>query len=220
MSTSPVTAVVASLCRTPADPSVNALPLDRAVIADRDTAEERALVEAARAGDRDAFGALVTRHERAVLRTAMAALGNRADAEDAAQDACILAWQKLPGFRGEAMFRTWLLTIVWRKSLDRRRRRRPAWLTSAPATPGRPEGDMDALSATGADPERETVSRDLARRVEIEITRLSPKLRDALLLAASGEHSYGEIAAILGIPLGTVKWRVSEARRVIGLKLS
>ena len=79
---------------------------------------------------------------------------------------------------------------------------------------------MDGLSAGGADPERETVSRDLARRVEIEITRLSPKLRDALLLAASGEHSYGEIAAILGIPLGTVKWRVSEARRVIGLKLS
>ena len=210
MSTSPVTAAVASL--------VNALPLDRAVTADRDTAEERALVEAARAGDRDAFGALVTRHERAVLRTAMAALRDRSDAEDAAQDACILAWQKLPGFRGEAMFRTWLLTIVWRKSLDRRRR--PAtWLTGPPATPGRPEGDMDALSATGADPERETVSRDLARRVEIEIARLSPKLRDALLLAASGEHSYHEIAVILGIPLGTVKWRVSEARRIIGLKL-
>lgn len=206
MSTSPVTAVVAA----------NVLPLDRAVIADRDTAEERALVDAARAGDRDAFGALVTRHERAVIRTAMAALGDRADAEDAAQDACLLAWQKLAGFRGDAMFRTWLLAIVWRKSLDRRRRRR----FGAPGgQSGGPDGDLQWLPAVDADPEREAVSRDLARRVEIEIRRLSPKLRDALLLAASGEHSYAEIAAMLGIPLGTVKWRVSEARRVIGLKL-
>jgi RNA polymerase sigma-70 factor (ECF subfamily) len=204
-----VTAVVAA----------DVLPLDRAVIADRDTAEERALVEAARAGDRDAFGALVTRHERAVLRTAMAALGDRADAEDAAQDACILAWQKLSGFRGEAMFRTWLLAIVWRKALDRRRRRRATWWSASTAA-GRSDGDLDWLSATGADPERETVSRDLARRVESEIRHLSPKLRDALLLAASGEHSYAEIAAILGIPLGTLKWRVSEARRVIGQRVS
>lgn len=206
MSTVPVTAVVAA----------NVLPLDRAVIADRDTAEERALVNAARAGDRDAFGTLVTRHEQAVLRTAMAALGDRADAEDAAQDACLMAWQKLSSFRGDAMFRTWLLAIVWRKSLDRRRRRRSG---AAGLQTGQPNGDLDRASATGADPEREAVSRDLARRVELEIRQLSPKLRDALLLAASGEHSYQEIAAILGIPVGTVKWRVSEARRVIGLKL-
>jgi RNA polymerase sigma-70 factor (ECF subfamily) len=201
-----VTAVVAA----------NVLPLDRAVIASRDTAEERALVDAARAGDRDAFGTLVTRHERAVIRTAMAALGDRADAEDAAQDACLLAWQRLASFRGDAMFRTWLLAIVWRKSLDRRRRR---FKGGAGLQTGPPDGDLEWLSSTGADPERATVSRDLARRVEIEIRQLSPKLRDALLLAASGEHSYQEIAAILGIPLGTVKWRVSEARRVIESKL-
>jgi RNA polymerase sigma-70 factor (ECF subfamily) len=47
------------------------------------------------------------------------------------------------------------------------------------------------------------------------IGRLSPKLKDALLLAASGEHSYEEIGALLGIPVGTVKWRVSEARRQV-----
>jgi RNA polymerase sigma-70 factor (ECF subfamily) len=117
------------------------------------------------------------------------------------------------------MFRTWLLAIVWRKALDRRRRRRATWWSASTAA-GRSDGDLDWLSATGADPERETVSRDLARRVESEIRHLSPKLRDALLLAASGEHSYAEIAAILGIPLGTLKWRVSEARRVIGQRVS
>ena len=60
------------------------------------------------------------------------------------------------------------------------------------------------------------LASDAARRVREDIRALSPKLRDTLLLAASGEYSYDEIAAMLGIPLGTVKWRVAEARRLVG----
>ena len=52
------------------------------------------------------------------------------------------------------------------------------------------------------------------------IQALSPKLRDALLLVQSGEYQYDEIARMLGIPLGTVKWRVSEARRKVREKLA
>jgi RNA polymerase sigma-70 factor (ECF subfamily) len=55
--------------------------------------------------------------------------------------------------------------------------------------------------------------------VRVEIAGLSPKLRDALVLAASGEHSYAEIGELLGIPVGTVKWRVAEARRILGARL-
>ena len=54
------------------------------------------------------------------------------------------------------------------------------------------------------------------RRVHREILTLTPKLRDTLLLAASGEHSYDDIATMLGVPIGTVKWRVAEARRLVG----
>jgi RNA polymerase sigma-70 factor (ECF subfamily) len=78
---------------------------------------------------------------------------------------------------------------------------------------------LDDLATAEPNAERVAVSKNLAERAQDEITRLSPKLRDALLLAASGEHRYEEIAALLGIPLGTVKWRVAEARRVLTIRL-
>ncbi len=186
---------------------------------ERDDPSVRALVAAARTGDREAFGELITRHQAIVLRTAVAALGRREDAEEAAQDALIVAWNKLPGFRGESSFRTWLLTIVWRKALDRRRVRSLWWRRTqfaVGADEPEPTSDLPAASPT---PERETMARDLAARAAVEINELSPKLRDALLLAVSGEHSYPEIAVLLGIPLGTVKWRVAEARRILTARL-
>jgi RNA polymerase sigma-70 factor (ECF subfamily) len=177
------------------------------------------LLEAARQGASDAFGELVAMHERVVFRTALAALGRAEDAEDAAQDAFVVAWRKLPAFRGDSTFRTWLLRIVWRKALDRRRARRLWWLR----TQRGPEETLDDpcgdLATTAASPEAHAMSRDLERRIRTEIRRLSPKLRDALLLAMSGEHAYEEIAAMLRIPLGTVKWRVSEARRILKERL-
>ena len=66
-----------------------------------------------------------------------------------------------------------------------------------------------------ADPERVTEARHRVKQVRALIEDLTPKLRDTLLLAASGEYGYDEIAAMLGVPLGTVKWRVAEARRII-----
>jgi DNA-directed RNA polymerase specialized sigma24 family protein len=64
-------------------------------------------------------------------------------------------------------------------------------------------------------PEQQTVDRSRARETAAAIARQSPKLRDKLLLAASGEHSYDEIARLLGVATGTVKWRVAEARRLV-----
>jgi RNA polymerase sigma-70 factor (ECF subfamily) len=208
MSTYPVTAAVADLLTI-------AGPRDSSPADGRESAQVRVLVEAARAGDREAFGDLVTLHQRVVYRTALAALGAHEDAEDATQDAFVVAWQKLPGFRGDAMFRTWLLTIVWRKALDRRRQRRSWWQRTQPSTLDSMLDPIELLAGTSPDPERAAVSRDLADRVRAEIGRLTPKLKDTLLLASSGEHTYDEIATLLGVPLGTVKWRVAEARRVI-----
>src|SRR5262245_56723928 len=120
MSTEAVTSVVADL--------LNIVPAPDAVSRrGSEASEERLLIDAARAGDRSAFGRLVEAHEQAALRTAMAALGRREDAEDVAQEAFVAAWQKLPGFRGAATFKTWLLTIVWRRALDRRRNRARWW---------------------------------------------------------------------------------------------
>ncbi len=199
-------------------PADDALSAERALVGDRP--EVRALVAAAREGDRAAFEELVSLHYRTVLRTAMAALQRREDAEDVTQDAFVLAWRKVSGFRGDSSFKTWLLTIVWRQALDRRRSRMRWWQrTSSRSAEGRADepgnDEIDRLASLEADPERVTEARHRVKQVRALIAGLSPKLRDTLLLAASGEYGYDEIASMLGVPVGTVKWRVAEARRII-----
>jgi RNA polymerase sigma-70 factor (ECF subfamily) len=64
------------------------------------------------------------------------------------------------------------------------------------------------------------MTSDLQRRLKPLVASLPKKLRDALLLAGSGDHTYDEIGKLLEIPTGTVKWRVSEARKVLKLKMT
>jgi RNA polymerase sigma-70 factor (ECF subfamily) len=78
---------------------------------------------------------------------------------------------------------------------------------------------MDRLEAGGQSQEDELVTSDLQRRLKPLIAALPKKLRDALLLAGSGDHTYEEIGQMLKIPTGTVKWRVSEARKVLKQKM-
>lgn len=171
------------------------------------------LVALARQGDHQAFGELVTRHQAAVYRAALAAVGSAAEAEDAAQEAFISAYRRLGSFRGDASFKTWLLTIAWNHAINRRRRI-TRWLNRG----SNPEVLADPVSATPS-PEQAVIDAQLRRDITAEIRKLSPKLRDALLLAQSGDYGYDEIAAMLGTATGTVKWRVSEARRVIKMRL-
>src|SRR5262245_50471078 len=176
------------------------------------------LVRRAQAGDVDAFGQLVERNRRAVFRAALAAVGSATEADDVAQDAFVTAFQKLDGFRGDAAFRTWLLSITWRKAIDRRKSV-SRWLqrlvTPAPAGEGGEEPDlMQRLPSRAQSQEDELLTSDLQRRLKPLIASLPKKLRDALLLAGSGDHSNEEIAQILQIPAGTGKWRVSEAGKV------
>jgi RNA polymerase sigma-70 factor, ECF subfamily len=183
-----------------------------------DTPQVRAWIAAAQAGDRAAFDALVGVYYRAVYRTAMAALQRSEDAEDATQDAFVLAWRKIGAFRGDSSFKTWLLTIVWRQALDRRTRRDRWWRRQHhPIVTGEdaPSDGVETLHTADADPERVAAGRAQLAQVQAAIAGLSPKLRDTLLLASSGDHSYDEIAAMLNVPVGTVKWRVAEARRLL-----
>lgn len=172
--------------------------------------EVAAALERARAGDPDAFGLLVDRYRDAVFRAALAATGSPAEADDAAQEAFVAAYRRLDRFRGESSFKTWLLAIVWNKALDRRRAMRRAFLPlemEDRRTTDPPSLDAPADTALAA-----ASAHRAARQL---IAALPVKLRDPLLLAASGEHSYGEMAAMLAIPVGTLKWRISEARRIV-----
>lgn len=184
-----------------------------------DRSDEAALVARARGGDATAFAEIVNRHQGPVYRAALAALGSPADAEEVAQDAFVAAFRRLGTFRGASSLRTWLLAITWRKALTRRRRLY-VW-RKLTATSGHDErnGTLEHVPAASPVPEAHAAARELRGVLRAQIRSLPAKLRDALLLAASGAHTYDEVGAMLDIPVGTVKWRVSEARRVLRAKL-
>ncbi len=71
----------------------------------------------------------------------------------------------------------------------------------------------------GRSQEQAVLDAELRNQLRRLVSRLAPKLRDALLLAATGEHTMEEIAVILGIPTGTVKWRIAEARKRVKVGL-
>lgn len=174
------------------------------------------LVERARAGDANAFGELVERYQAAVYQVARAALHSQTEADDVTQDAFVAAFRNLGEFRGDASFKTWLLAIAWNTA---RMQRRSAWRWLGrfrqSSRADTPRGPMPLPSQEVA-----LIRRDLQARVRLTILSLSPKYRDVLLLAASGSLSTEEMAAILGIPGGTVKWRLSEGRKQLRAKLT
>jgi len=188
----------------PDDPTQRTLPGSTGCVTDDE------LVARARAGDSAAFDQLVARHQAAVFRAVTAAIRNREDAEEVTQDAFVRAWSALGRFRGDAAFRTWLLTIAWNRALSRRRSLAAWWKRSAP---------LDEAAAVAADGSQ-NADGELRWHVAAAIEALSPKLRDALLLAQSGDYGYDEIGRMLKVPVGTVKWRVSEARKKVRERLA
>lgn len=173
------------------------------------------LVERARNGDRAAFGDLVERYQQVVFRTALAALRSRDDAEEVAQDAFVSAFKKLDSFRGDASFKTWLLTITWNRAMDRRRSIGD-WLKRF-VTPD----DDRPFEPPSSTPSHETslIEQESRREVRRMLFKLPPKYREALMLSASGDHTFDEIGRILGVPTGTAKWRAMEGRRLLRKKI-
>jgi RNA polymerase sigma-70 factor (ECF subfamily) len=180
--------------------------------------ETTRLAARARSGDADAFGSLVELHHRAARRVALAALGNLADADEAVQEACLTAWRRISRLEEPAAFRAWLLRITWRKALDRRRSL-AGWLKRLRRDTNDERDPLEDLPIDQDAPDDSLLARERDRLVAQLIRSLPPRLRDPFLLAASGEHRYEDIAALLGLPLGTVKWRMLEARRVLREKL-
>jgi RNA polymerase sigma factor (sigma-70 family) len=174
------------------------------------------LVALAKTGDRAAFGRLIEDHLTAARRVALAAVGQPTDADEAVQDASVAAWTRLDALHDPAAFRGWFMRIVWRKALDRRRSLR-SWLDRFGASTS--EDRPVEFPAGDPSPDALLISRELELAVTTVIKGLPRKLRDPLLLAASGDHRYEDIAAMLAIPIGTLKWRISEARRLIRIKL-
>jgi RNA polymerase sigma-70 factor (ECF subfamily) len=175
------------------------------------------LVALARTGDRAAFGRLIEAQLTAARRVALAAVGQPSDADEAVQEASVAAWKRLDGLNDPNAFRGWFLRIVWRKAIDRRRSLR-SWFDRFGASTTDAERPIEFASADPP-PDAILISRELEAAIRQVVKALPPKLRDPFLLAASGDHRYEDIATMLGAPVGTIKWRIAEARRLIRMKL-
>ena len=190
-----------------------------AVVADdpRRDPEVVRLVALARTGDRAAFGQLIEGHLGAARRVALAAVGQHSDADEAVQEASVAAWKRLDALNDPAAFRGWFLRIVWRKAVDRRRSLR-SWLHHFSSSATEDQQPID-FASTDAAPDQALLSHELHGAIVQVVRSLPRKLREPFLLAASGDHRYEEIAAMVGAPIGTIKWRIAEARRIIRIKL-
>ncbi|MBI1875932.1 MAG: RNA polymerase sigma factor [Acidobacteria bacterium] len=173
------------------------------------------LVERARGGEAAAFGELIERHQIAAVRAAMAVLGNADEAREAAQDAFVLAFRRLGSFRGEASFKTWLLTITWHQAINRRR--------GIAQRLKRLVGLDDTVETRAADPnsqEHRLVAAEHAAHVKRLVRSLPRRYREALMLAATRECTFEEMARIVGVASGTLKWRVNRARTMVRAELA
>jgi RNA polymerase sigma-70 factor, ECF subfamily len=173
---------------------------------------DRELVEAARGGDAEAFGALVRRHQRRIYRLAAHLLRSPSEAEDVTQETFVRAYGALSRFDGRSEPFTWIYRIAVNLSLNTIRSRKTS-RTSAPPDETRMENLMFEASANLASPADQTADRQLALALVDGLNELSDTLRTTLILVGIDGLSHAEAAEVLGCPEGTIAWRVHEARR-------
>jgi len=163
------------------------------------------LVQAAKEGSIAAFDELVKRHERQMFRVAYNLLHNHEDTQDVVQEAFLRAFRFFPGFRGGDA-RAWLMRIVHNTCCKWLRANRPLQAAA--------ELDEDLVPADprAPDPEEAAVRKDRGEQLRQAVERLPPRLREVLVLRELEGMSYKEIAAIAGMPAGTVMSRLSRAR--------
>ena len=182
----------------------------------REEASDEALAERVRAtGDVAAFEVLVTRYRARVVALArrMLAAHSSDEAEDVAQEAFVVAYDKRASFKRGEPFRPWLYRIAVNRCLDRLRAqaRRPALIeiTSVPEP-----------ALAGGDPIEALLTEEGEQRLSSAVAALPPNLRAVFLLRHLDDLSYEEIAAAVGVPLGTVKTHLFRARAHLRAALS
>ncbi len=171
--------------------------------------EDRLIIERFKNGDSSAFGDIVLKYQDKIYNLCRHMLGNEHDAEDAAQDVFLKAYQALPKFQPKASLYTWLYRIATNTCIDYKRK--PVWesLFGGPEEGNRLVHDR---ASDGPSPEKLYQSKQIEQVLQESLGKLSPKLRAIIILKEIEEQSYEEIADILDISIGTVKSRIARAR--------
>lgn len=188
--------------------------------------QDSALVERARAGDTGAFEMLVRRYQGWVFTLAVRMLGDRAEAEDMAQEIFLKVYRGLKKFKGASRFSTWLYAIASHHCLNQieARRRRPL----LHGRPGRQADHSEIDTPTVVDRLADQAPRadallertDLARIVQAELANLAVEHRVILILRDIQGLSYEEIAQTLQLEPGTVRSRLHRARMEMKVRLT
>lgn len=172
------------------------------------------------AGDAECFARLVERYSKGVYNFAYRMLGNRADAEDIAQDIFVQVYRALPRTQLDLPFRPWLYVVARNKCLDFLKRKRPLLFSET----GDVDDEGESFAARVPDPEplpEELAERaDLQRLLHDAIAALPPKYRQVVALRYSADLSFAEIAEALGLPENTVKTHFHRAKALLRAHLA
>ena len=174
------------------------------------SAPESELARHAASGDQAAFAEIVRLHQQAVYNVAYRMLGNTHDAEDAAQDAFIRAYQFFDRFDPDRPLAPWLKRIALNVCLNRLSANRPASSL---------DDILPPLKDHHPGPETQTVIRQQQDRIRAEILHLPPRYRAMIELRHFQELSYQEIASALKCPLSDVKSDLFRARKLLADRL-
>jgi RNA polymerase sigma-70 factor, ECF subfamily len=173
---------------------------------------DRELVDLARAGDAEAFGAIVRRHQKRIFRLTSHLLRSSAEAEDITQETFVRAYGALARFDGRSEPFTWIYRIAVNLSLNAIRARKST-RNSAPPDDPHVESLLLETRGAGPNPADATLDRELALALIDGLGELSESLRTTLIMVGIDGLSHAEASKILGCPEGTIAWRVHEARR-------
>lgn len=167
--------------------------------------DDASLAHRIRSGDREALGELYDRYASVALATALRVVGDRDQAEDVVHDAFVAVWRKIDRYDGaRGSLRSWLLTVVRNRAIDRIRTNRPSIDVG--------DADAQSLLRSGPNPTwEEAVRRLSAADVRAALEALPEEQRTAIELAYFGGHTYREIATITGVPQGTANGRLRLA---------
>lgn len=165
------------------------------------------LVTRAVAGDEWAFAELVTRYQTAVYNLAYRMLGDRAEAEDAAQEVFLRMYRRLATYDADHRFSTWVLSIASHYCIDLLRRKKP-WLVPL-------ENIQNWMRARGRGPEALALAREQQDTVRALLAKLPEHYRLVLLLRYWHDLGYEEIAQVVNLPVSTIKARLHRARNAL-----
>jgi RNA polymerase sigma factor (sigma-70 family) len=175
--------------------------------------EDTHYIKLTRAGDMQAFGLLVQKHQRLVYTLALRMLKNQEEAEEAAQDTFVRAYQSLAGFEGKSKFTTWIYRIVYNECLGRLRKSKRHYLLvdEVADLPNQPADLLDGLEIL----HREERSRLVKKGIDM----LNPAEAAAITLFYNEDLSIKEIAAITATSESNVKVQLFRGRKHLEINL-